>query len=505
MKKSSVNYLSLIYLISSILVYFFFYIKLNILIILGVSIFLIYFNIKSIYIIKSIDSSIKISDYIVIFCLIFSFIMITGHGGFIAASGIDIPWRNAIYQDLIKYPWPIIYEYSDSALVYYITYWLVPAGISYLFDLGETGSYIVLFAWTYLGLTLFFLLICDYLKVKKNQMVVVCLIFLFWSGLNILGMLPKSIFAKTAFQIDAYNWFNTWLFAGGEYNGYPLNYFIRTTFDAVSNVYNQFIPVGIGTLLFLKFKDKIEYYAVIGLLVLPYSPLGFIGLLGLMLGMFADQYKDIIRGNGYKYLAKKVFSLPNICASVTIFPVFYFYFTANLMAGNEKYSIFYVPLHEYGLMRVGLLLLYYLVYFGIYYFLIYENNKKNPLFWISGVLLLIFPFFRVGAGPDLNMNASMAPFIVVMLLVMKEILLAWDQKYFYGKQLFLIIALSIAMLTPLMQITNSLRCCYLEGKRAVLLDPHNINGTLSDKTVKNFENFLSDQYQDSVFYKYLAK
>ena len=127
------------------------------------------------------------------------------------------------------------------------------------------------------------------------------------------------------------------------------------------------------------------------------------------------------------------------------------------------------------------------------------------MFWISGVLLLIFPFFRVGAGPDLNMNASMAPFIVVMLLVTKEILLAWDQKCFYGKQLFLIIALSIAMLTPLMQITNSLRCCYLEGKRAVLLDPHNINGTLSDKTVKDFENFLSDKYKESVFYKYLAK
>ena len=495
-------FLEFFYLLIPIFIFLTFFLKSYFLIFIGVLIYVFFGR-------KFSDNNFKLylkkTHIITLNSIILLFLFSTGHGGFISASGIDIPWRNAIYQDLIKYPWPVIYEYSDSALVYYITYWLVPAGIFFFFFFGETGSYIVLFAWTYLGLTLFFLLICDYLKVKKNQMVVVCLIFLFWSGLNILGMLLKSIFAKTAFQIDAYNWFNTWLFAGGEYNGYPLNYFIRTTFDAVSNVYNQFIPVGIGTLLFLKFKDKIEYYAVIGLLVLPYSPLGFIGLLGLMLGMFADQYKDIIRGNGYKYLAKKVFSLPNICASVTIFPIFYFYFTANLMAGNEKYSIFYVPLHEYGLMRVGLLLLYYLVYFGIYYFLIYENNKKNPLFWISGVLLLIFPFFRVGAGPDLNMNASMAPFIVVMLLVMKEILLVWDQKCFYGKQLFLIIALSIAMLTPLMQITNSLRCCYLEGKRAVLLDTHNINGTLSDKTVKNFENFLSGQYKESVFYKYLAK
>jgi len=499
-KDSILCKICLLYLLISLIVFFCFWVNLYVGIVVLLLVFNGYNNIFYSNVNYEKNSNILFSMFIIL-CFLFS----TGHGGFISASGIDIPWRNAIYQDLIKYPWPVIYEYSDSALVYYITYWLVPAGISYLFDLGETGSYIVLFAWTYLGLTLFFLLICDYLKVKKNQMVVVCLIFLFWSGLNILGMLLKSIFAKTAFQIDAYNWFNTWLFAGGEYNGYPLNYFIRTTFDAVSNVYNQFIPVGIGTLLFLKFKDKIEYYAVIGLLVLPYSPLGFIGLLGLMLGMFADQYKDIIRGNGYKYLAKKVFSLPNICASVTILPVFYFYFTTNLMAGNEKYSVFYVPLHEYGLMRVGLLLLYYLVYFGIYYFLIYENNKKNPLFWISGVLLLILPFFRVGAGPDLNMNASMAPFIVVMLLVMKEILYTWDKKCFYGKQLFLVIALSIAMLTPLMQITNSLRCCYLEGKRAILLDPHNINGTLSDKNVKKFENFLSDQYKESIFYKYLAK
>lgn len=246
-------FLEFLYLLIPIFIFLTFFLKSYFLIFIGVLIYVFFGR-------KFSDNNLKLyfkkTHIITLNSIILLFLFSTGHGGFISASGIDIPWRNAIYQDLIKYPWPVIYEYSDSALVYYITYWLVPAGISYLFDLGETGSYIVLFAWTYLGLTLFFLLICDYLKVKKNQMVVVCLIFLFWSGLNILGMLLKSIFAKTAFQIDAYNWFNTWLFAGGEYNGYPLNYFIRTTFDAVSNVYNQFIPVGIGTLLFLKFKDK---------------------------------------------------------------------------------------------------------------------------------------------------------------------------------------------------------------------------------------------------------
>ena len=81
-----------------------------------------------------------------------------------------------------------------------MTYWLVPAGVSYLFAFGEAGSYIVLFAWTYLGLMLFFLLICDYLKSKEKSNGCCLFDFSFWSGLNILGMLPKSIFAKTAFS-----------------------------------------------------------------------------------------------------------------------------------------------------------------------------------------------------------------------------------------------------------------------------------------------------------------
>lgn len=137
--------------------------------------------------------------------LILSFLLLPGHGGFVAAAGFDIPWRNAMYYDLIRYPWPVIYDYSDSALVYYITYWLVPAGISKLFGLNEFWSNVVLFFWTYIGLLVLFDLLCDVLKVKHNQLTLVCLLFLGWSGINVIGMLFKSKFAKTAFQIDAYN------------------------------------------------------------------------------------------------------------------------------------------------------------------------------------------------------------------------------------------------------------------------------------------------------------
>lgn len=435
--------------------------------------------------------------------LILLFLLISGHGGFIAAAGYDIPWRNAMYYDLIRYPWPVVYDYSDSALVYYITYWLVPAGISKILGLKEFGSNAVLFVWTYIGLLILFDLLCDVLKAKHNQFTLVCLIFLGWSGINVIGMLFKSVFAKTAFQIDAYNWFNTWVFAGGELNGYALNYFLRTTFDSVANVYNQYIHLGICTLLFLKYRDKLEWYALIGLLALPYSPLGFIGLFLLMVLTFASEL--LTKKDELKSVIPKVFSGVNVAASISILPIFYFYYTANTMADVANNSILYLPFSKYTGLRIALLILYYLLYFGIYAMLIYKSNKNNSLFYISFALLLLLPLFRVGKSADLNFNASMAPYMIIMVLVIKELLTAVDKKRFYGSNLLLVIVLSVAMLTPMMQITNSLRRCFIERKIFVLDDTPGIGGTFADKDPKEFANFLSSNYKESVFFKYLVK
>ena len=121
-------FLEFLYLLIPIFIFLTFFLKSYFLIFIGVLIYVFFGR-------KFSDNNLKLyfkkTHIITLNSIILLFLFSTGHGGFISASGIDIPWRNAIYQDLIKYPWPVIYEYSDSALVYYITYWLVPAGISY--------------------------------------------------------------------------------------------------------------------------------------------------------------------------------------------------------------------------------------------------------------------------------------------------------------------------------------------------------------------------------------
>ena len=206
-----------------------------------------------------------------------------------------------------------------------------------------------------------------------------------------------------------------------------------------------------------------------------------------------------------KSVVPKVFSGVNLAASASILPIFYFYYTANTMADVANNSILYLPFSKYTGLRIALLILYYLLYFGIYAMLIYKSNKKNNLFYVSVALLLLFPLFRVGKSADLNFNASMAPYMIIMVLVIKEILAAVEKRRFYGSSLFLVIVLSVAMLTPMMQITNSFRRCFIERRIFVMDDAPGIGGTFANKDPKDFANFLSSNYKESVFFKYLVK
>lgn len=440
--------------------------------------------------------------------LILLFLFITGHGGFIGTNGVDIPWRDAIYNDLIRYPWPIVYEHSHTMLIYYLTYWLLPAGISWLFGLGTWGSHVVLFFWSYMGLSLVFLLLCDYLQPAKNQVLFVCGLFLLWSGLSLFGMMLKSLFGASAFRIDDYPGFYSWQFTAGMYDGHFIGYFLRTTFDSVANVYNQYIPMAVVTLLFLECRYMYDMYAFLGLLALPYSPLGFVGIVLLMMGDGVYQIIHDIR-QGERLLSrhiKKYISLENLLSGVIILPVFYFYFTVNSMSQKAvETGILAAPLSAYGLFRIGNLLLFYLLSFGMYCFLLYRDNRLNFLYWWASGILILLPFFRVGLTGDFLWNASVAPYLFIMMLALKQLLSAWDKKQFWGADLLLLICVLVAAITPLMQMTTSIRGCFLQKQVSVYLDAEKINGTFADKPADDLLNFLAKEYKEQIFYKYLSK
>lgn len=87
----------------------------------------------------------------------------------------DWGYRNAIYRDLITNSWPVYYPQKDTALVYYIGHWLVPAALTKpvyaLFGLDAAWMFarMALWGWTALGTYLVALNLLVYLRADTGK------------------------------------------------------------------------------------------------------------------------------------------------------------------------------------------------------------------------------------------------------------------------------------------------------------------------------------------------
>lgn len=466
------------------------------------------------------DEPITLSkEYYIAFIILFLFLFCTGNTGFVGCWGIDIPWRNAIYQDLIHQSWPVIYDYSHSMLCYYMVFWLVPAELTSLLHLNELGSNVVLLMWMYIGLILIFFLLCILLKPKKEQIILITVMFLFFSGINTFGVILKSILFGPVPLISEFPGRISWSFSDYSINGIDIVFIIRDTYLNIADVYNQFFAIAIATLLFYRFRANVEFYWYIGLLVLPYSPLGFIGLFVIIFLEFVFTVLTNKELSGLKACIKKILSNENVLSALSLVPIFYLYYSMNLHASTILRShqpllnsISYIPWNK---LRSGeliflffVLIQYYYLYFLIYARLIYNTYKQDSIFWEIIICLIAFPFIKIGKGADFNFNASTSSYLFLCLFIIKYLLQTINSNSFKIKDIFLVFFLSIAMLTPLIQITTSFRSAYLNNSICFKWSPwlkELKKDSFADKNIVDFSNFLAGEYDSHIFYLYFSK
>lgn len=245
-------------------------------------------------------------------------------------------------------------------------------------------------------------------------------------------------------------------------------------------------------------------FAFLGLAILPYAPIPFIGFLPIFLAFAIPYFVKNIKEKNYKKIFKEIFSIPNLSAIFTIFPVFWMYYKCNSMSSVGLY----VPVTAYNLRRIMILILFYLLEFGIYMLLIYKKYKKDILYYVIGITLIIIPIFRIGMGRDFCMRGSTPALFVLMIMTLKYLFDARMKDTLM--HLILIIVLSIAAINPLMDYANKCRQIYSSKQFPIVSD--NIK-TFSDKQLVDeelkelghFENFLNTDPQRTLFYRYLAK
>lgn len=425
-------------------------------------------------------------------------VMITGSSG-VSVSNWDTPWRRAILRDLINYAWPVHYPETGNFLVYYHVFYLVPALVGKVF--GWHAALVVHAICIWLIIMVSFFLISSLLMVQETKwLCLVCVMMIGWSGLNVLGWILMQIFGWNAgdFRLGLNE-----SYLDALYNGESFNYHYRSNEDVVSQVYNQ-LMIWLAVPLMLE-NRKIHSYAFIGILLLPYSPWGVIGIAFLMLADAVFWAVKFFREGNVRLLLIEIFSVQNLCILASVGIVFGLYFsgTPRLNASGANFGI--LTIQKFDLPRIVGLLIFWMCEFGIYYLFLWNKNRKDHLFvWMLPMLLLI-PVCWAGSigGRDFCMNASLPALYTLMIYMM-----VYVKEHVIGcvltlKNLALLFCLFLAVSTPLMSWGSKIQVMIAEKKIAVT-DDHIY--TLSDKQLEDGvnANFLTPE--DSVWkFKDIAK
>lgn len=104
--------------------------------------------------------------------LMFLFTVYTGIGGLFYQAYWDHGFRNAIFQDLVDNPWPVVKNNPESGeielLCYYHAFWLPAAAVAKIFGSIVMGNMVQLL-YAFVGFMMIALFIFSYLKTRKAK------------------------------------------------------------------------------------------------------------------------------------------------------------------------------------------------------------------------------------------------------------------------------------------------------------------------------------------------
>lgn len=423
-----------------------------------------------------------IKAFIICAVIILLWCIISGQGNLYYQSN-DWHWRNAIFRDLINFRWPVIYPNNGTGLVYYIAHWLPAALIGKL--LGWNIGNIALLFWTFAGIVLTFLLLCRFAQANSGKRAAVVLtVLILWSGLDILGTLWNTA-QSGAFPLHLEWW----------------DHYIQYSSDMTQLmwVFNQVIVPWLATALLLN-GAPIQSLGFITLLVFPAAPLPFCGFVPLAAVAVIQKLIPDIKNGQLKAALLKVFSPQNLAALFSIVPVYFLYYTCNSAAdGNTSHFTFFgmsVP------AVLSIVIPFYFIEFLIYSLIIGKKYLHEPLFIAANILLLIIPFFKIGAAADFVMRSSIPPLFIIMAFTAKFPLDTPRFALRSPRVIALLVVFLIGTATPVVEQIRAVTTIREVGKINAVADGI---VTFYGQKPSDFANFLTTDAKDKPFYKYLAR
>lgn len=375
----------------------------------------------------------KIIKIIIIISIVATWVYLSGSGGFYLQNG-DYEKHNSILNDLSTLKWPVSYRGHESFksiyyLSYYFAYYLPAALIGKMFGVAIASK--ALFAWTLTGCLLTVLWI---FKLTKKISILAIIIFIFFSGLDILGFLfIKNPPLSASSHIEWWSGYGFWQFSSITASLFWVPQHALSTWIITS----MFLDI-------LKRPNNTNTTPSIFLFALSslWSPFVMIGLLPIL------SYTYIIKG------LKKAISVENILGGGIILLISALFFFANIL---KHKSGFIWSFHSSFTTLATRYLQFCFLEFLIFGLLIYpwirtteRNNQK--LFYTTIISLFLIPLYLMGYYNDFAMRVSL-PSIFILLIFSLQFLLSKTPKLTYKFiKIALLLSLSIGGVTAFTEI-----------------------------------------------------
>jgi hypothetical protein len=491
------RFITLFYIILPIIIFFIGWLKWPLAFILSILILLASYLVCKDKVDNEVMKLSKLSIFVIIFIAILWCFM-AGQGGYFSQSD-DYQYRNAIFRDLINMNWPVMYPENNSAMVYYIGHWMVPAligkiamyclGKNYAWEIGNC----ILFLWTALGVILVTLLIIKTVKVNKAKSVLlVTLIFVLFSGLDIVGILFQSIANGRLIVVNHLEWWATI----AQYS---------STSTCLFWIFNQAIVPWLIILLYLN-KESVKNYAFLGFSCLLYAPLPFLGIVPYFIGKAILDAVKAYKKKVFKTFLKQVLSIQNIISLFTILPIMYLFYYSNSIINSAGMQM--NNNSPWGLLKTLLVTsLFIILEFALYSAAIFYDNKRNLDYYICNILLILILFFKVGSANDFTMRVSIPSLMLLMVLVIKS-LFEKEKKVTkknilmkYKKSIILGLLL-LGSFTPTVEFIRATSMVIENHKLGVVADDIK---SLSNQPLESISNFVTEDPLQKKFFIYFAK
>ncbi len=404
------------------------------------------------------DKKDKITLIILSFTVLIILISL-GIGGFTNQSS-DYIKHNGIFRLLLEKIWPVKVT-EDSALVYYMGYYLLPSLVGKIFNNSFFAVQIGSLIFAYFGI----MLVMFNIWLAKNKFILsFFFVFFLFDGFD----LPYYLIV---FGDIRHSWY------AFEWSRGSLNY--TSVISAICWVPQHAIAAWLGTMLIIN-KKLIKFNGFILSGIFFFSPFVVIGLIPFACynACFALKNKDF----------KLVFNYYNFFAAMPIMLILALYFTSNT-SGNMNISGFITDFMSFKNVIINITLF---TFFNVILWVLVLDKKAfdNHYLIIGVILLILLPVYRLGIGNDWVTRVSHPSLLIIMLALMDTF-----SNAKINKKIVISVMLTITFWNGVMCFSHSL---YKIGKFNYK------NSQLINLPKKLSAQYIAKDYKNTLFYKISA-